>query len=72
MFDSTRKFTAEYSNEKVKFLKGDLRPKVQLLLKMILFHHKTKCHQQKIPKYTAQLAYLCLFACMRSLTSRLV
>ena len=36
MFNSTIKFTDEYSNEKVNFLKGDLRPKEQLLLKMIL------------------------------------
>ena len=31
------------------FLKGDLVSKQQLLLKMMLFHHKTKWNQNKLP-----------------------
>ena len=33
------------------FLKGDLVSKQQLLLKMMLFHHKTKWNQNKLPGY---------------------
>ena len=49
MVGAATNYEPDLASQKLSF-KGELRPKKQLLFKMILFHEKTKWYQQNILK----------------------